>query len=275
MRCQVACALRGVNTCDGIVQGCFREKHKSMVQGARAEAKGEGEIVVTDLSRTSGTSGTSALVPSRRIVPGRSLRSRTENPGAALGSVGRPGDSPCSRDHVLYDSGCKVHPWRRLDRDLPKTAPRFCCMCPREAMGTAAVANNALYQRNNRRHLPTMCKGMQMLTSSIPKAIPVSDGLALETNIRMQRLSPHAGKPGKAQATRHGRSHLGQQQRSGACMRSTVPSRLSNVCQISLDSTWWLLRVGECGEPSCGSCIGTISDTSVQETQAKVDNRQA
>lgn len=183
MRCQVACALRGVNTCDGIVQGCFREKHKSMVQGARAEAKGKGEIVVTDLSRTSGTSGTSALVPSRRIVPGRSLRSRTKILEPLLAAWG---GLEILHVHVtMYGSGCKVHLWRRLDRDLPKTAPRFCCMCPREALGPAAVANNALYQRNNRRHLPTVCKGMQMLTSSIPKAIPVSDGLALENNIRM------------------------------------------------------------------------------------------
>jgi hypothetical protein len=273
MRCQVACALRGVNTCDGIVQGCFREKLKSMVQGARAEAKGEGEIVVTDLSRTSGTSGTSALVPSRRIVPGRSLRSRTKILEPLLAAWG---GLEILHVHVtMYDSGSKVHPWRRLDRDLPKAAPTFCCMCPREAMGPAAVANNALYQRNNRRHLPTMCKGMQMPTSSIPKAIPVLDGLALENNIRMQRLSPHVGKPGKDQATRQGRSHLGQQRRSGACMRSTVPSRLSNVCQISLDPTWWLLRVGECGELSYGSSIGTMSDTSVQETQAKVDSGQA
>lgn len=34
IRCQVACAFRGVNTCDGIVQGCIRERHESMVQGA-------------------------------------------------------------------------------------------------------------------------------------------------------------------------------------------------------------------------------------------------
>ena len=107
IRCQVACASRGVNTCDGIVQGCIREKHKSMVQGARAEAKGEGEIVVTDLSRTSGTSGTRTLVPSRRPVPGRSLTSRTENPGAALLAAWR--DRGVLHAHVTrYDSGSKV-----------------------------------------------------------------------------------------------------------------------------------------------------------------------
>ena len=95
MRCQVACAFRGVNTCDGIVQGCFGEKHESMVQGARSEAKGEGEIVVTDLSRTSGPR---ALVPSRRLVPGRSLRSRIENPGAALLATWR--DLEILQNHV-------------------------------------------------------------------------------------------------------------------------------------------------------------------------------
>lgn len=134
-------------------------------------------------------------------------------------------------------------------------------MRPRESLDPAAVADNALYQRNNQRLVQAMCKGMQMLTSSIPKAIPVSDGLALENNIRMQRLSPHGRKPGEDQATRQGRSHLGQQQRAGTRMRSTVPSRLSTVCQISLDSTWWLLLFGECGELSCGSSIGTGSDT--------------
>ena len=84
MRCQVACAFRGVHSCDEIVQGCIREKHESMVQGTRVEAKGKGEMAVTDLSRTGGTSDTREIVPSRRLVPGRSLRSRTENPGAAL-----------------------------------------------------------------------------------------------------------------------------------------------------------------------------------------------
>lgn len=78
-----------------------------MVQGARSEAKGKGEIVVTDLSRTSGTSGTRALVPSRRLVPGRSLRSRIENPGAALLASWR--DLEILRNHVtMYDSESKV-----------------------------------------------------------------------------------------------------------------------------------------------------------------------
>ena len=131
IRCQVACASRGVNTCDGIVQGCIREKHKSMVQGARAEAKGEGEIVVTDLSRTGGTSGTRTFSSRiERLVPGRSQRSLTENPGAALlagGGVSIPVGGLQSRDHV--DSGFKVRSWRRLDRDVPKAAPRLRGLC--------------------------------------------------------------------------------------------------------------------------------------------------
>lgn len=49
--CQVACAIRGVDVCDGMVQGCIREKHESMVQGARQRRK-QGEIAMTDLSRT-------------------------------------------------------------------------------------------------------------------------------------------------------------------------------------------------------------------------------
>ena len=149
--------------------------------------------------------------------------------------------------------------WRRLDRDLPKAAPRLGTVLLYASLGQATLADNALYQQNNRRHFPFVCKaskGMQMLTSSMPKAIPVSDGLASwENNIRMQRLSPHGKKPGKYQATRQGRGHLGRQQRPGACMGSTVPSRLSNVCQMSLDSTWWLPLFGECGELSCASSI--------------------
>jgi hypothetical protein len=53
------------------------------------------------------------------------------------------------------------------------------------------VVDNALYQRNNGRHFTPTCKGIQLLTSFVVKAIPVSDGLALrQTIFFMQRLFP-------------------------------------------------------------------------------------
>ena len=80
--------------------------------------------------------------------------------------------------------------------------------------GSNHVVDNALYQRNDRRHLNLMYKGMRLLTSSIPKAVPISDGLALsKTTFGCGGTLRTFGKPGKDQETRQGHGFLGKQQR--------------------------------------------------------------
>ena len=111
-----------------------------------------------------------------------------------------------------------------------------------------------------------------MLTSFITKAILVSDGLAPRKQYSSCRGSLRVfGNPGKDQATRQGRSHLGEQPRPSG-MASNVSSRLSTVCQISLDSTWWLLRFGEYGELSCAPRIGTVSEHERPRPKWTADN---
>ena len=106
MRCQVACAFRGVDTCDEIV--CVRSMRTwSRGEGGSERQRRDRRVHSQPHQWHLWHKSSRPCVPSRRLVPGRSLRSRAENPGAVLLASWR--DLEILQNHVtVYGSGSKV-----------------------------------------------------------------------------------------------------------------------------------------------------------------------